>query len=151
MAKIYQVATKVFNQAVKRNKERFPEHFCFQLTRDEFDTINLRSPSVTSDLNYGGRRYLPYVFSESGIAMLSAVLRSDIAIKVSIEIMNAFVEMRKMLISNASLFYRLDKIELKQLESDQKFEGIFKALESGNSKVKKVFSTMGRSLMRILL
>tara|TARA_R110000744_G_scaffold90708_1_gene176152 strand:- start:36869 stop:37669 length:801 start_codon:yes stop_codon:yes gene_type:complete len=131
MAKIYQVATKVFNQAVKRNKERFPEHFCFQLTRDEFDTINLRSQSVTSDLNYGGRRYLPYVFSESGIAMLSAVLRSDIAIKVSIEIMNAFVEMRKMLISNASLFYRLDKIELKQLESDQKFEGIFKALESG--------------------
>ena len=131
LARIYQVATKAFNQAVKRNKERFPEHFCFQLTQDEFDTINLRSQSVTSNLNYGGRRYLPYVFTESGIAMLSAVLRSDIAIKVSIEIMNAFVEMRKMLIGNASLFHRLDKIELKQLESDQKFEDIFKALESG--------------------
>ena len=84
----------------------------------------------TSSLNYGGRRYFPYVFSEQGIAMLSAVLRSEVAIKVSIEIMNAFVEMRRMLISNASLFHRLDKIELKQLEADQKFEEIFKALES---------------------
>ncbi|MFD1166973.1 ORF6N domain-containing protein [Sphingobacterium daejeonense] len=130
LAKIYQVETKVFNQAVKRNVERFPENFRFQLTQDEFDTINLRSQIVTSSFNYGGRRYLPYVFTEQGIAMLSAVLRSDVAVKVSIEIMNAFVEMRKLLISNASLFHRLNKIELKQLESDQKFEEIFKALES---------------------
>ncbi len=130
LARIYQVETKVFNQAVKRNEERFPENFRFQLTQDEFDAINLRSQFVTSSLNYGGRRYLPYVFAETGIAMLASVLRSEIAIKVSIEIMNAFVEMRKMLISNASLFHRLDKIELKQLEADQKFEEIFKALES---------------------
>lgn len=131
LARIYQVETKVFNQAVKRNTDRFPESFCFQLAQDEFDTINLRSQFVTSSLNYGGRRYLPYVFSEQGIAMLSAILRSDIAIKVSIEIMNAFVEMRKMLVNNAALFHRLDKIELKQMEADQKFEEIFKALESG--------------------
>ncbi len=85
---------------------------------------------MTSSLNYGGRRYLPYVFTEQGIAMLASVLRSTVAIKVSIEIMNAFVEMRRMLMSNASLFHRLDKIELKQLEADQKFEEIFKALES---------------------
>ncbi|MEK6494400.1 ORF6N domain-containing protein [Myroides odoratimimus] len=130
LAGIYQVETKVFNQAVKRNAERFPENFRFQLIQDEFDTINLRSQIVTSSLNYGGRRYLPYVFSEQGIAMLASVLRSDVAIKVSIEIMNAFVEMRRMLISNASLFHRLDKIEIKQLETDQKFEEIFKALES---------------------
>ncbi|SHM88046.1 ORF6N domain-containing protein [Flavobacterium chilense] len=130
LANIYQVETKVFNQAVKRNAERFPENFRFQLTQDEFDVINLRSQFVTSSLNYGGRRYLPYVFSEQGIAMLASVLRSEIAIKVSIEIMNAFVEMRTMLISNASLFHRLDKIELKQLEADQKFEDIFKALET---------------------
>ncbi len=130
LAGIYQVETKVFNQAVKRNVERFPENFRFQLTQDEFDTINLRSQIVTSSLNYGGRRYLPYVFSEQGIAMLSAILRSEVAVKVSIEIMNAFVEMRRMLMSNASLFHRLDKIELKQLEADQKFEEIFKALES---------------------
>ena len=76
------------------------------------------------------RKYLPYVFTEPVIAMLSAVLRSEIVIKVSIEIMNAFVEMRKMVISNFSLFHRLNKIELKQLQSDQKFEEIFKALES---------------------
>ncbi|WGQ12216.1 ORF6N domain-containing protein [Pedobacter gandavensis] len=130
LARIYQVETKVFNQAVKRNAERFPENFRFQLTQDEFDAINLRSQFVTSSLNYGGRRYLPYVFGEQGIAMLASVLRSEVAIKVSIEIMNAFVEMRKILMSNASLFHRLDKIELKQLEADQRFEEIFKALES---------------------
>ncbi|RYD74321.1 MAG: ORF6N domain-containing protein [Sphingobacteriales bacterium] len=130
LAGIYQVETKVFNQAVKRNAERFPANFRFQLTQDEFDTINLRSQIVTSSLNYGGRRYLPYVFSEQGIAMLSAILRSEVAVKVSIEIMEAFVEMRKILINNASLFHRLDKIEIKQLEADQKFEEIFKALES---------------------
>lgn len=85
---------------------------------------------MTSSLNYGGRRYLPYVFTEQGIAMLSAVLRSEVAVRVSIEIMNAFVEMRRMLISNASLFHRLDKIEIRQLETDQKIEEIFKALDS---------------------
>ena len=130
LARIYHVETKVFNQTVKRNTDRFPESFCFQLKQDEFDTINLRSQFVTSSLNYGGRRYLPYVFTEQGIAMLASVLRSTVAIKVSIEIMNAFVEMRRMLMSNASLFHRLDKIELKQLEANQKFEEIFKALES---------------------
>lgn len=138
LARIYHVETKVFNQTVKRNTDRFPESFCFQLTQDEFDAINLRSQFVTSSLNYGGRRYLPYVFSEEGIAMLSAVLRSNIAIKVSIEIMNAFVEMRKILVNNAALFHRLDKIELKQIDADQKFEEIFKALESG-----KLYSEKG--------
>lgn len=130
LASIYQVETKVFNQAVKRNANRFPESFRFQLAQEEFDAINLRSQFVTSSLNYGGRRYLPYVFTEQGIAMLASILRSTVAIKVSIEIMNAFVEMRRMLMSNASLFHRLDKIELKQLEANQKFEEIFKALES---------------------
>ena len=128
LAKIYQVETKNLNKAVKRNTERFPASFCFQLTKEEVE--NLRFQIGTSSLNYGGRRYLPYVFNEQGIAMLSAILRSEIAIKVSIEIMNAFVEMRRMLISNASLFHRLDKIEIKQLETDQKIEEIFKALDS---------------------
>lgn len=131
LARIYQVETKVFNQAVKRNTDRFPENFRFQLNQDEFDTINLRSQIMTSSLNYGGRRYLPYAFTEQGIAMLSAVLRSDIAVKVSIAIMNAFVEMRKMLVDNAVLFHRLDKMELKHAEADLKFEEIFKAMESG--------------------
>src|SRR5690554_6590818 len=108
LASLFQVETKNLNRAVKRNIERFPTSFCFQLTEDEAE--NLRFQIGTSSLNYGGRRYLPYVFSEMGVAMASAILRSDIAVKISVEIMEAFVEMRKMLISNASLFHRLDKI-----------------------------------------
>ena len=128
LASLYQVETKNLNKAVKRNIERFPASFCFQLTEEEVE--NLRFQIGTSSLSYGGRRYLPYVFTEQGVAMASAILRSDIAVKVSVEIMEAFVEMRRMLASNASLFHRLDKIELKQLEADQRFEEIFKALES---------------------
>ena len=128
LAALYQVETKNLNKAVKRNNERFPVSFCFQLNEEEVE--NLRFQIGTSSLNYGGRRYLPYVFTEQGVAMASAILRSDIAVKMSVEIMEAFVEMRRMLISNASLFHRLDNIELKQLEADQKFEEIFKALES---------------------
>nr|WP_315254660.1 ORF6N domain-containing protein [uncultured Flavobacterium sp.] len=128
LASLYQVETKNLNKAVKRNIERFPASFCFQLTEEEVE--NLRFQIGTSSLSYGGRRYLPYVFTEQGVAMTSAILRSDIAVKVSVEIMEAFVEMRRILISNASLFHRLDKIEIKQLEADQKFEAIFKALES---------------------
>ena len=128
LASLYQVETKNLNKAVKRNIERFPASFCFQLTEKEVE--NLRFQFGTSSLNYGGRRYLPYVFTEQGVAMASAILRSDIAVKMSVQIMEAFVEMRRMLISNASLFHRLDNIELRQLEADQKFEEIFKALES---------------------
>jgi phage regulator Rha-like protein len=128
LATLYQMETKNLNKAVKRNIERFPASFCFQLTEKEVE--NLRFQIGTSSLNYGGRRYLPYVFTEQGVAMASAILRSDIAVKMSVQIMEAFVEMRRMLISNASLFHRLDNIELKQLEADQKFEEIFKALES---------------------
>ena len=128
LASLYEVETKNLNKAVKRNIERFPASFCFQLTEEEVE--NLRFQIGTSSLNYGGRRYLPYVFTEQGVAMASAILRSDIAVKVSVEIMEAFVEMRRTIISNASLFHRLDKIELKQLDTDQKFEAIFKAMGS---------------------
>ncbi|MES2267022.1 MAG: ORF6N domain-containing protein [Bacteroidota bacterium] len=128
LASLYQVETKNLNKAVKRNIERFPVSFCFQLTEEEAES--LRFQFGTSSLKYGGRRYLPYFFTEQGVAMASAILRSDIAVKVSVEIMEAFVEMRRILMSNASLFHRLDNIELKQLEADQKFEELFKALES---------------------
>lgn len=128
LASFYQVETKNLNKAVKRNMERFPLSFCFQLNEEEAEI--LRFQIGTSKLSYGGRRYLPYVFTEQGIAMASAVLRSDIAIKISVEIMEAFVEMRRVLISNVSLFHRLDNIELKQLKADQKFEEIFKAMET---------------------
>lgn len=136
LATLYQVETKILNKAVKRNIERFPATFCFQLTDEESET--LRFQIGTSNAGRGGRRYLPYVFCEQGVAMLSAVLRSDIAVKVSIEIMSAFVEMRKLLISNAALFSRMNKIELKQIEADSKFEEIFRALEGG-----KLYSEKG--------
>lgn len=124
LAMLYRVETKVFNQAVKRNLNRFPEHFRFQLTEEEYK--NLRSQIVTSSGNaHGGRRYMPYVFTEQGIAMLSAVLKSDIAIEVSIKIMDSFVEMRRFLASNKELFSRMDRIEIKQLETDKKLEEVF--------------------------
>ena len=135
LAQLYNVETKILNQAVKRNIERFPVEFMFQLTEEELN--NLRSQIVTSSLKHGGRRYLPYVFTEQGVAMLSAVLRSKIAIKVSIQIINAFVEMRK-IIANTNLFdQRLNKIERKQIETDKKFEIVFNAIENKSLKPKQ--------------
>ena len=147
LAEMYGVTTKRLNEQVKRNIERFPEKFRFQLTDIEYN--NLRSQFATSSLasqeiplkKYGGRRYLPYVFTEQGVSMLSAVLKSGTAIKVSILIMDAFVEMRKFLSENANIFNRLNDIEKKQLkyqiQSDEKFEKIFKALENKNIKSKQ--------------
>lgn len=135
LASLYQVETKVLNKAVKRNIERFPDSFCFQLTEKESEA--LRFQIGTSNTGRGGRRYLAHMFTEQGVAMLSAVLRSEIAVKVSIEIMNAFVEMRKILIGNAGLLSRVDKIELKQVEADGKFEEIFRALDSGKLQSEK--------------
>ncbi len=139
LAKLYQVETRVFNQAVKRNLNRFPEYFRFQLTEEEFK--NLRSQIVISSESntHGGRRYMPYVFTEQGIAMLSAVLKSDIAIEVSIKIMNSFVEMRNFLISNKEMFARLDRIELKQLETDKKLEEIFNYIDANKEVKQNIF------------
>jgi hypothetical protein len=126
LAKLYDVEVRVLNQAVKRNKERFPEDFMFQLTEEEYE--NLKSQIVTS--SWGGRRYLPYAFTEQGVAMLSAVLRSETAIDVSIKIMQAFVAMRKFIIKNAEIFSRLEKVEYKLIEHDKKFEALFNALDN---------------------
>ena len=136
LAYLYNVETKVLNQAVKRNLNRFPEYFRFQLTEEEYE--NLRSQFVTSseDNTHGGRRYMPYVFTEQGIAMLSAVLKSAVAVEVSIKIMNNFVEMRNFLLSNKEMFSRLDRVELKQLETDSKLEEVFNYIAS-NTEVKQ--------------
>ena len=147
LAMLYHVETKVFNQAVKRNIARFPDNFRFQISKDEYDA--LRSQFVTSKENdthgnkKGGRRYLPYVFTEQGIAMLSAVLRSDVAIQVSINIMNAFVEMRRFIANNALLFERISNVELKQLEyqkqTDEKLEQIFEYISEHEEASQKIF------------
>ena len=130
VANLYHCETKYINRVVKRNIERFPEEFCFQLQEKEFQ--NLRCQFVTSSFekqNYGGRRYLPYVFTEQGIAMLSVLLKSNIAIKVSINIMKAFIEMRKFIATNGQVFERLTTIEYKMLEHDKKFDIVFNELQ----------------------
>lgn len=127
LAELYGVETRVLNQAVKRNIERFPESFRFQLSEKEWD--NLRSQFVTSNNNIGGRRYMPYAFTEQGVAMLSSVLNSQTAVEVSIRIMNAFVEMRKFILSNAQFFQRIDNIENRLIGYDEKFDKVFNALD----------------------
>lgn len=129
LAKIYGVETKRLNEQVKRNIERFPEDFRFQLTQEELNIINLRSQNATSKEIHGGRRYLPYVFTEQGVSMLSAVLKSKTAVEISIKIMKAFVEMRRFISANAGIFQRIENIEQKQLESDKKFKKIFEAID----------------------
>ena len=140
LAMLYHVETKVFNQAVIRNIERFPENFRFQLTKEEYD--DLRSQFATSN-GRGGRRYLPYMFTEQGIAMLSGVLRSEVAVQMSIRIMNTFVEMRRFISNNALLFAKVSDIELKQLEyqksTDEKFDKVFQYIEDHAESEQKVF------------
>ena len=131
LAMLYGVQTKALNQAVKRNSERFPERYCFQLSED--DLSRSRSQIVTmKDKPDRGRniKYLPHAFTQEGLAMLASVLRSTIAVQVSIKIMDAFIAMRNYLADNAMVFQRLDRIELKQLEADEKFNRIFKRLEA---------------------
>jgi len=134
LAELYGVSTKVFNQSVKRNTDRFPERYMFTLSNDEFAV--LRSQFVTSNKKErrGGRRYLPNAFTEQGVAMLSAVLKNDTAIQISIKVIDAFVEMRRFIIENGRIFQRLEFIEKKQIEykseSDKQFDILFKALEN---------------------
>ena len=136
LAELYEVETKVLNQAVKRNIDRFPEQFMFHLTMKDFKS--LRSQIVTLKNGRGvHRKYLPYAFTEQGVAMLSGVLKSDIAIQISIQIMNAFVSMRKFIAANADVFHRLDGVELKLITHDKKFGKIFKAIEDKDIMPKK--------------
>ncbi|HDT11472.1 MAG TPA: ORF6N domain-containing protein [bacterium] len=126
LAEFYQVETRIINQVVKRNKERFPPSFNFILTNQELN--NLKSQFVIS--SWGGRRTNPYAFTEAGVAMLSAVLRSSIAVRMSVLIIEAFVAMRHFISENAAIFQRLSTVEVKQIEADKKFDMIFKAMES---------------------
>ena len=137
LATLYQVTTKRLNEQVRRNKNRFPSEFMFRLTAEEYEYLRSHFATSSEDNAHGGRRYMPYVFTEQGIAMLSAVLKSDIAVEVSVKIMNSFVEMRRFLISNQELFSRLDRIEIKQLETDRKFEEVFNYM-AANTEIKQI-------------
>ena len=125
LAELYGVATKTLTQAVRRNIKRFPDDFIFQLTNQ--DLTILRSQFVTSRLDqaWGGRRYLPHAFTEQGVAMLSSVLKSERAVLVNVEIMRAFVNLRKILSENKELAKRIDQLELKY---DSQFKSVFDAI-----------------------
>ncbi|MBT3835802.1 ORF6N domain-containing protein [Candidatus Woesearchaeota archaeon] len=160
LAELYEVPTKVLNQAVKRNIERFPNDFMFQLTKNELENLkfqngtssddssmsqnvtletkqDLRSQIVTSKYGWGGTRKLSYVFTEQGVATLSGVLKSKKAIEVNIKIMRAFVTMRRFISKNAEIFYRLDSLEKKQIKSELKIEHVFALIESKDLKPNK--------------
>ena len=139
LATLYGVETRVLNQTVKRNIERFPDDFRFELSREEC----LRSQIVISN-GRGGNRYSTYAFTEQGVAMLSSVLRSQTAIEVNIQIMRAFVSMRHFMVNNASVFSRLEAIEYHQLEmqqhqqeTDKRIDEVFRRLDEGNAKPKQ--------------
>lgn len=142
LAFLYQVETGALNRAMKRNTGRFPEDFCFQLTKDEYENLKCQI-GISSENSYGGRRTLPYAFTEQGISMLASVLHSDVAVQASIKIMRAFVEMRRFISNNALLFERISCIELKQLEyqksTDERFNRVFQYIDDHAESEQKIF------------
>ena len=157
LATLYGVETRALNQAVKRNINRFPDDFMFQLRKEELDNLisqnvtssreeldNLMSQNATS--SWGGTRKLPYAFTEQGIAMLSSVLKSQTAVEVNIRIMRAFIAMRRFIATNAQLFQRLETIEYHQLEmkqhqevTDRRIDEVFKRLDAGIPPMQGIF------------
>lgn len=136
LATLYGVPTKALNQAVKRNAERFPPDFMFQLTREECS----RSQIVTMNAGRGSNlKYLPYAFTENGVAMLSGVLRSSTAVEVNIRIMRAFVAMRRFLVANAELFRRIENVERRQTATETKVDEVLARLDSGEPPPRGVF------------
>ena len=144
VAMLYHYDTKNINKAMKRNIERFPEDFCFQITENELKNLRLQFTTLNSkeemwfqsgttlqkeNIKYRSEKYLPYVYTEQGIAMLAGILRNEIAVNVSINIMRAFVEMRKFISANGQVFERLTKVEYKLLEHDKKFDDVFNELQ----------------------
>lgn len=149
LAVLYQVDTGNLNKAMKRNQKRFPEDFCFQLSKEEYENLKFQNGS-SSEEGHGGRRKLPYVYTEQGTAMLSAVLHSDIAIQVSIRIMKTFVEMRKYLADNSLLLEKVNNLEVRQIEAglkqerfsqqtNERFEQVFNYIESRKENHQKIF------------
>ena len=155
VARLYNYQTKRVNETVSRNKKRFPENFCFQLTEEEVKNLKRQATilnldhennwsqfatsSKSENSKHRGKKYVPYVFTEQGIAMLSGLLKNDVAIQVSINIMNAFVEMRKFLMINGQVFERLTNIEYKLLEHDKKFDEVFNQLQLEENIKQRIF------------
>lgn len=139
LAALYGVETRVLNQAVKRNENRFPEDFCFQITSEEFKILKSQLV-ISSESSWGGTRKLPLVFTEHGVTMLASVLRSDVAVKMGIRIIKEFVAIRHFLVDNALFLQRLRDIDLKLIEHDEKFTEVFKQLEAPRERKASIFS-----------
>ena len=145
VAMLYNYETKKVNQAVKRNIDRFPERFCFQLTENELEIMwsQIVTTSKLKENKYRSKKYLPYVFTEQGIAMLSGILKSEVAVQVSIKIMDAFVEMRKFINTNKNLFEKVisieNKMDKKFIEQDKKFDILFDQLQFEENIKQKIF------------
>lgn len=131
LAMLYEVETKVLNQAVKRNIERFPKDFMFQLTEHEWNEFKVRSQIVTSPKG-GGRQYLPYVFTEQGVSMLSSVLKSKKAIQINVQIMRTFVQMRKWAVENEEISQRLSNLE----------QHFINYAKGNNQEIKKIYEAI---------
>ena len=127
LAKLYQVETKVLKQSVKRNITRFPEDFMFEMNKEEF--LNWRSQFVTSKSDQQGLRYYPFCFTEQGVAMLSSILNSDIAINVNIQIIRIFTKLRQMLVDTTELRLDIEKIKSKLENVDKNMEVVFRCLD----------------------
>jgi len=136
VAMLYQYETKGINKAMKRNIERFPEDFCFQLTESEFKNLRFQIGTLNRNINNGNvtRKYLPYVYSEQGISMLAGILKNEIAVQVSISIMRAFVEMRKFILNNAQIFQEINIVKDKMLEHDRDIQKLFSKFEENEEK-----------------
>jgi len=139
LAELYQVSTKVFNQAVKRNLGRFPKDFMFQITKMEFE--NLRSQFVTS--SWGGRRYLPYAFTEHGVAMLSSVLNSERAVQMNILIIRAFVKLREVLAAHKDLARKMEELEHQQKEHGRQLAAVYSIVKKLIDKPTKTQNPIG--------
>lgn len=139
VARLFKYETKDLNRNVKNNIERFPEYYCFQLTEEEYKSLRCKNFTLKENGRGQHRKYLPYVFTEYGITMLAGLLKSKVAVNVSIKIVNTFIEMRKFIYSNGRIFERLTNVEYKLLEHDKKFDQIFNQLQQEENVKQKIF------------
>ena len=130
VAMLFEYETKDLNRNVKNNIERFPEYYCFQLTEEEYKVLRCKNFTLNKKGRGQHRKYLPYVFTEYGITMLAGLLKSEVAINMSIRIVNTFIEIRKLIVSKGNIYDRITNVEYKLLEQDEKFDIVFDQLQS---------------------
>mgnify|MGYP003376157991 FL=1 len=139
VAQLFNYETKDLNRNVRNNIKRFPEYYCFQLTEEEYKSLRCKNFTLNKNGRGQHRKYIPYAFTEYGITMLAGLLKSEVAVNVSIKIVNTFIEMRKFLSSNGQLFERLTNLEYKLLEHDKKFDKVFDQLQHEENIKQKIF------------